>query len=334
MDIVKEDLAAANELMVDDQYAAALQKYNDAAEKAPEAGQIYAKRSAAQFKLGNYTEAVADVDKALTYGTSSAILSERKGKALYQLSKFAEAHDAFIQAVKEDPSKESYKEWQEKAGQAMEMEKEKSGPAQPASQEASMEVDAAKPQIKHEWYQTDAMVVITIFQKKIKADDLTVNFSDQNVDITLKLGEGREWNYDVDLFAKINVAESTHKIYGTKIEVRMPKASFGRWDALEKATQDLKPTYPSSSKKKINWDQLEKEVEEAEKNEKLEGDAALNRLFQNIYKDSSEEVRRAMNKSFMESGGTVLSTNWGEVGEKEVKPQPPEGMEAKTFDEK
>ena len=30
------------------------------------------------------------------------------------------------------------------------------------------------------------------------------------------------------------------------------------------------------------------------------------------------KVRKAMNKSFMESGGTVLSTNWAEIGKEKV----------------
>jgi suppressor of G2 allele of SKP1 len=39
-----------------------------------------------------------------------------------------------------------------------------------------------------------------------------------------------------------------------------------------------------------------------------------------------------MNKSFQESGGTVLSTNWAEIGAKTTEAQPPEGMEARKYE--
>lgn len=34
----------------------------------------------------------------------------------------------------------------------------------------------------------------------------------------------------------------------------------------------------------------------------------------------------------MESGGTVLSTNWNEIAKERVKVQPPEGVEFKKWD--
>lgn len=57
--------------------------------------------------------------------------------------------------------------------------------------------------------------------------------------------------------------------------------------------------YPSSSHYTCKWDKMVVDISEEEKKEKLEGDAALNQLFQQIYCDGSDEVKRAMNKSFV-----------------------------------
>ena len=89
--------------------------------------------------------------------------------------------------------------------------------------------------------------------------------------------------------------------------------------------------YPSSRHVGKDWDKVAAQISKDEKDEKLEGEAALNQLFQQIYGDGSDEVRKAMNKSFVESGGTVLSTNWEEVKKSTVDCKPPDGMEWKTW---
>lgn len=42
--------------------------------------------------------------------------------------------------------------------------------------------------------------------------------------------------------------------------------------------------YPTSSKKATNWDKIVNEIENEEKNEQLEGDAALNKYIFYVWK--------------------------------------------------
>ena len=87
--------------------------------------------------------------------------------------------------------------------------------------------------------------------------------------------------------------------------------------------------YPTSRRSATDWDEYEEQLKKEEAEEKPEGEEALQKLFRDIYAKADEDTRRAMNKSFQTSGGTVLSTNWGEVGttDYEKTRKAPEGME-------
>lgn len=75
-------------------------------------------------------------------------------------------------------------------------------------------------------------------------------------------------------------------------------------------TSDEVHKYPSSSHYTRDWNKLVAEVKKEEKEEKPEGDAALNKLFQQIYGDGSDEVKKAMNKSFVSTAMQVMSCDY------------------------
>jgi len=99
---------------------------------------------------------------------------------------------------------------------------------------------------------------------------------------------------------------------------------------MSRPVAEKAPSYPSSSQKAKNWDKFEAEIKKNEKENKDEPDA--NTIFQQLYRDSDDNTRRAMNKSMYESGGTCLNMNWEEVSKGKVSCEPPDGMEWKKYD--
>lgn len=210
--------------------------------------------------------------------------------------------------------------------------------------------------VRHEWYQTLTHVVVTVLIRGCAEQDVTITYERAAVDISIKLpGSHSEYQQSLSLFGAVDVDACKHTVGPTKVEVRLQKATAGKWDALEgsgdgglkafepppagpapggtSAAAPARPAYPTSRPKKVDWNSLENEVKRDEAEEKLEGDEALQKLFRDIYARSDEDTRRAMNKSFQTSGGTVLSTNWGEVKEKDFEQEKtaPTGQEWKKW---
>jgi len=198
-----------------------------------------------------------------------------------------------------------------------------------------------KTSIRHEWYQSPTNVVITVYARNKAKEDCKVDAKETTLSINIKLSEDSDFVLDLNLCDTIYPEQTKIECYPTKVEVKLTKKKQCKWLTLEKSEKEqistldwdtsgiMKPEYPSSSKIKKNWDAIDKSVEE----EKLQGEQALNKVFQDIFSRGSDEQRRAMEKSFVESGGTVLSTNWEDVGSRYVEGSAPKGAELKKWNE-
>lgn len=179
--------------------------------------------------------------------------------------------------------------------------------------------------VRHDWYQTDDRVVVTVLLKnavdknyKCSIEENTISLTAENYELTL------------ELLNPILPETSSHKATPHKVEIILMKRDFGRWQNLERKVEVAPTPVITKKKQPEDWDKISKELEKTD--DKEEGEQAVNALFRKIYEGASEEQRRAMNKSFSESGGTVLSTNWDEVGKDKVEVKPPDGCEFRKWD--
>lgn len=115
-----------------------------------------------------------------------------------------------------------------------------------------------------------------------------------------------------------------------------------------KPTTDKGPSYPTSSRHGAkDWDKVALSLDKKPKSKKdkkkearkdgsgdesdgaesvdsdFGGGDAVDGFFKKLYASADPDTRRAMTKSYVESQGTSLSTNWGEVGKGKVEARPP-----------
>jgi suppressor of G2 allele of SKP1 len=207
-----------------------------------------------------------------------------------------------------------------------------------------------KDKIKTDWYQSPETVTLTIMAKGIPKDKVSVEFEERSVSVSFPIADSSsEYSYNADpLYEKIDPSQSKYRVASTKLEITMRKATTGiKWHDLEHpdgnitttqapdashpvgTTKDTAPAYPTSSKSGAkNWDKVV--VNDLDEKDEIEGDETSH-FFKQLYSGATPEQQRAMMKSYSESGGTVLSTDWSNVGNKTVVPEPPEGMEAKKY---
>ncbi|XP_049293471.1 protein SGT1 homolog [Anopheles funestus] len=180
--------------------------------------------------------------------------------------------------------------------------------------------------VKYDWYQTDTAVTVTVLLKNASEKNYSVQL-EQNT-LTLQ-ADGIE-PIALNLWNPINVEQSVHKATPSKVEIKLAKLIAQRWEALERkvSTEEPQSTSTAAATKKLHdWDKISKEIEN---DDETKDDVSA--LFKKIFADASEDTRKAMMKSYYESGGTVLSTNWAEVGAKPVQVRPPDGCEFKKWE--
>ncbi|CAE7117415.1 unnamed protein product [Rhizoctonia solani] len=193
---------------------------------------------------------------------------------------------------------------------------------------------------RHEFYETDEKLTLSVFVRNANPDSVSVKFTNDSVDFSYE----DQHLLLSPLRAGIDPAQSGYRVGKVKVELWLAKLVHGRWGTLlspgsEPGLPMQSSAAPSSDQPKLskkNWDSIvagipldgEKTLQD---DPNAGGDAALNTFFQQIYGNADEDTQRAMLKSYTESGGTSLSTNWDDVKKAKVEVKPPSGSEYKRW---
>ena len=219
--------------------------------------------------------------------------------------------------------------------------------------EASSSSSTTRARYRLQWYQNADAVSVEIFVKGTKqmpSGKVRTHFEETGA--TVEVDDGHAdgpYKLELKLQGKVLPEETKVELLSTKIEIKLAKADKGaQWADLEEGgeprglstapapTQAVAPPGKVGDPRKkspAEWAALEAEIKQIEKEDKPEGEQALQALFKDIYGKADEDTQKAMIKSFQESNGTVLSTNWNEVGGKKVEVQPPDGMVSKKYEQ-
>ncbi|RCV26258.1 hypothetical protein SETIT_5G231100v2 [Setaria italica] len=295
----------AKEAFDDDTFKLIAEFYTEAIDDGPATANLYAGRAEVHIKLGNYTEAVADANQAIELDPTVHEAYYWKGAACMKLEEYQTAKAALklgSSYASGDPRftrrlKECEERIAEEANQApvKNVEAPVAATVEDKENVANMEntqpvvEPPSKPKYRHDFYNSSTEVVLTIFAKGVPADCVVVDFGKQMLSVSIEVPGEEPYHFQPRLFSKIIPEKCKYLVLSTKVEIHLAKAEQVTWTTLDysgrpkalpqkistPAETAPRPSYPSSKSKK-DWDKLEAEVKKEEKDEKFDGDAALN----------------------------------------------------------
>lgn len=209
------------------------------------------------------------------------------------------------------------------------------------------EVKSNEAKFRKDWYQSSKQVSISFFMDKspVSSDDVEIELkADQILTVRCTLGKTKFDLCCINLAHQVEPQNFKVEIFTKKFELTLNKKDTVNWKTLEyngsagaeqaqvgasqktiSKTESSALRYPSSSKKNIDWNKLHINDDENEEQQ------SVDQFFQSLYKNADADAKRAMMKSFIESNGTALNTDWSEVSKGKVETALPSGVDMKEL---
>ena len=187
--------------------------------------------------------------------------------------------------------------------------------------------------------------------KGCSKDDIQLDTDEQSLRLTINAPIKTTLSI-APLFGPIDTSNSGVTTLPSKVEISLQKLQPGiQWPSLQGNHASSSTTIPnttsiassansnSAPRSRSKWDAFKDEEEEEgqkkgtkdENGKESANETSIDDFFKQLYANADDDTRKAMMKSYQESGGTALSTNWEDVKKGKVKTEPPKGMEARKW---
>lgn len=110
--------------------------------------------------------------------------------------------------------------------------------------------------VRHDWYQRDDKVVVTVMLKNAAEKNYKCEISENSLRLTAE-----NYELSLQLFNPVLPEKSSHKATPYKVEIELFKRDFGHWSALERKCEEEKKVVVTKAKKPDDWEKLAKEIE-------------------------------------------------------------------------
>lgn len=152
--------------------------------------------------------------------------------------------------------------------------------------------------------------VIVTFDTPVESKKCECITNINKMEINIPISKTKDYSNNFILFDEV---ENNPEIYNAseKLVIKLKKKKNQHWTQFEKYKTNSKDSF---SKKDSTFDHIVKSREDIEKIEKKDD---INFFFQDVFSGGDEDSKRAMMKSYQESNGTCLSTDWKESKNKD-----------------
>lgn len=287
---------------------------------------LHCARARALLSSEQHETAKDSAQAALRLDEKSAMAWYLNGAALLNLKCYPNAKSAFLKASQFERDlalKSSYSDWAGRCDDHMNRATSANENEKDTNTVIKESDSSARNSPKMQWYQSAKFVTIDIYAKNVVKEESEARFEESTFTLRLRRPNMDDYTLNIELAECIIPSESVWNVSRFKIEVRLVKLKPGTWKSLDRdmhiVSAAIEAGVLSQRRSEADKRRQEKWSSLAEKELKdYKEDGSAMELFQMIYKDADEDTRRAMVKSYSESGGQVLSTNWNEVKEKKV----------------